>query len=162
MNNTFFITIEANKESKVTVQAHSKTTASVFITAADLEAAQALMTSGNKMAEDAMAAWTPEQADASRPDPEQQHYYVYTGRSVEEMDRAVAAYEKSAKGQRFVKCLENARTFYWKHSKRGLLVTQMGYLANLHHNSMLDGSIDLAALAYRRGYRDGQKAARNK
>ena len=81
---------------------------------------------------------------------------------IEEMEEAALAYEDTTAGRRFVASIENAKQFYFKHSKGGLLMMQLRYLADIHRNSLLNGCMDLTALAYRRGYREGQKKAAGK
>ena len=93
------------------------------------------------------------------PAQDQKHYYDMS-RSIEEMQEAAAAYEASPEGKRFIKSIENAIEFTFKHSNGGLTVTQLNYLANKHCNSLLNGSFDLTALAYRRGYMNGKAAAK--
>lgn len=83
--------------------------------------------------------------------------------SIDEVAERKAEYERSDKGRRFLASIENAKKFYAKHSKGyGLRCTQLGYLADKYNNSLLNGCFDLIALAYRKGYREGQKAAGEK
>lgn len=131
----------------------------------DADKAQALLTTGRQHAEEAMASWTPEQEEAA-PAPTdqkpQKHYVFYTGKAIEDMDEEAAEYEDTTAGRRFMASINNARDFYFKHSKGGLLITQLNYIANIHRNSLLNGSMDLTALAYRQGYMEGQKKAAGK
>lgn len=165
MKMTVLLMIDTDKEENVTVQAYSKASANIYVTAATMDKAQALLTTGRQQAEEAMASWTPEQEEAA-PAPAdqkpQKHYVFYTGRSIEEMEEAALAYEDTTAGRRFVASIENAKQFYYKHSKGGLLMMQLSYLADIHRNSLLNGSMDLTALAYRRGYKEGQKKAAGK
>lgn len=165
MKMTVLLMIDADKEENVTAQAFSTESANIYITAGNMDKAQALLTTGRQQAEEAMASWTPEQEEAA-PAPAdqkpQKHYVFYTGRSIEEMEEAALAYEDTTAGRRFVASIENAKQFYYKHSKGGLLMMQLRYLADIHRNSLLNGSMDLTALAYRRGYKEGQKKAAGK
>lgn len=164
MKMTVLLMIDTDKEENVTVQAFSKVSANIYVTAANMDKAQALLTTGRQQAEEAMASWTPEQEEpAPAPaDQNQKHYVFYTGKSIEDMNEEASAYEDTPAGQRFIKRIDNARAFYFKHSKGGLLMSEVNYLANTHRNSLVNGSIDLTALAYRRGYREGQKKAAGK
>lgn len=93
-------------------------------------------------------------------DTAQKHYYTI-GRSVEEMEESMAEYEATDKGRRFLASIENAKQFYMKHSRGyGLRCTQLGYLAYKYNNNLINGCFDITALAYRTGYRDGQKTAK--
>lgn len=165
MKMTVLLMIDTDKEENVTVQAYSKASANIFVTAATMDKAQALLTTGRQQAEEAMASWTPEQEEAA-PAPAdqkpQKHYYVCTGKAIEDMDEEAAEFEDTTAGRRFMASINNARDFYFKHSKGGLLMMQLNYLANIHRNSLINGSMDLTALAYRRGYKEGQTAAGKK
>lgn len=76
------------------------------------------------------------------------------------MQEAAKEYEESPAGRRFVKTIENAKKFTLKHSKGSLHTMQLNYLVNKHDNSLLNGSFDLTALAYRTGYNAGKAAAK--
>lgn len=164
MKMTVLLMIDTDKEEGVTVQAFSKASANIYITAANMDKAQALLTTGRQQAEEAMASWTPEQEEAAPApaDQKQKHYVFYTGKTIEDMNEEASAYEDTPAGQRFIKRIDNARAFYFKHSKGGLLVSEVNYLANIHRNSLVNGSIDLTALAYRRGYMNGKAASKKK
>ena len=165
MKMTVLLMIDADKEENVTAQAFSTESANIYVTAATMDKAQALLTTGRQQAEEAMASWTPKQEEAA-PAPAdqkpQKHYVFYTGKAIEDMDEEAAEYEDTTAGRRFMASINNARDFYFKHSKGGLLITQLNYIANIHRNSLLNGSIDLTALAYRQGYMEGQKKAAGK
>lgn len=165
MKMTVLLMIDADKKENVTAQAFSTESANIYVTAATMDKAQALLTTGRQQAEEAMASWTPEQEEAA-PAPAdqkpQKHYVFYTGKAIEDMDEEAAEYEDTTAGRRFMASINNARDFYFKHSKGGLLITQLNYIANIHRNSLVNGSMDLTALAYRRGYMEGQKKAAGK
>lgn len=156
MKMTVLFLIETGNAQKVEAAAFSNETANIYITAADLQEAAALLPQGQELAVAAMKDWKPEEQPVEEP---QQHYYTIS-RSIEEMDEAAQAYEESPEGKRFLKVIESAKEFTFKHSKGGLLCTQVAYLANKHYNSLLNGSFDLTALAYRRGYMNGKAAAK--
>lgn len=165
MKMTVLLMIDADKEENVTAQAFSTESANIYITAGNMDKAQALLTTGRQQAEEAMASWTPEQekaAPAPADQKPQKHYVFYTGKAIEDMDEEAAEYEDTTAGRRFMASINNARDFYFKHSKGGLLMTQLNYIANIHRNSLINGSMDLTALAYRRGYKEGQKKAAGK
>lgn len=159
MKRIFTMIIE--DEAQVTLQASacSNEGGNVFITARTLQEAQGLIDKGAAQLAEAMKNWQPVEEEQEEPAADQKHYY-YISRSIEEMDEEAAAYEDSPEGQRFAKRVDNAVAFYFKHSKGGLLCTQLNYLANKHYNSLLNGSIDLSALAYRTGYNAGKAAAK--
>lgn len=152
--------IEDGRQATVEAKACSNDSGNVFITASTLKEAQGLISVGAAQLAEAMTKWQPvEEEQEEAPAADQKHYY-YISRSIEEMDEEAAAYEDSPEGQRFTKRVDNAVAFYFKHSKGGLLCTQLNYLANKHYNSLLNGSIDLTALAYRTGYNAGKAAAK--
>ncbi len=157
MKMTVLFMIETGNAQKVEAAAFSNETANIYITAADLQEAAALLPQGQELAVTAMKDWKPEEQPVE--EEPQQHYYVMS-RSMEEMNERAQAYEESPEGKRFLKTIENAKEFTFKHSKGGLLCTQVDYLANKHYNSLLNGSFDLTALAYRRGYMNGKAAAK--
>lgn len=148
--------IEDGTQATVEATACSNEGGDVFITASTLQEAQALIAIGAAQLTEAMKDWQPVEEE---PEQDQKHYYVIS-RSVEEMNEAAQAYEESPAGRLFAKRVDNAVAFYFKHSKGGLLCTQLEYLANKHYNSLLNGSIDLSALAYRTGYNAGKAAAK--
>lgn len=160
MKYTVLMMIEDGRQDTVEASAFSKESANIYIYAGSWQQAQELLTQGQDLAAEACRNWKPEDAQKEEePAQDQKHYYVMS-RSMEEMQEAAAAYEASPKGQRFTKSIENAKEFTFKHSKGGLLLTQLNYLANKHYNSLLNGSFDLTALAYRRGYMNGKAAAK--
>lgn len=155
------ITMIIEDEAQVTLQASacSNEGGNVFITARTLQEAQGLIATGAAQLAEAMKNWQPEEEQEEEPATDQKHYY-YISRSMEEMNEAAQAYEESPAGRLFAKRVDNAVAFYFKHSKGGLLCAQLEYLANKHYNSLLNGSIDLSALAYRTGYNAGKAAAK--
>lgn len=148
--------IEDGTQATVEATACSNEGGDVFITASTLQEAQALIAIGAAQLTEAMKDWQPVEEEPAQ---DQKHYYVIS-RSMEEMQEAAQAYEESPEGQRFTKSIENAIEFTFKHSKGDLYVTQLNYLANKHYNSLLNGSFELTALAYRRGYMNGKAAAK--
>lgn len=162
MKMNVLLMIDADEEENVTVKAFSKVSANIYVTAANMEKAQALLLTGRQQAEEAMANWT-EAAPAPADQKPQKHYVFYTGKAIEDMDEEAAAYEGTTSGRRFMASVENARQFYFKHSSgNGLHCGQLDYLVNIHRNNLINGSFDLTALAYRYGYKQGQKAAGKK
>lgn len=161
MKITAILMIDADKEENVTAKAFSTESANIYITAGNMDKAQALLITGRQQAEEAMLSWTPEQEEAAPAPAEQKpqkHYVLYTGKTIEDMNEEASAYEDTPAGQRFIKRIDNARAFYFKHSKGGLLVSEMNYLANIHRNSLVNGRLDLIALFYKRGFTDGKAA----
>lgn len=153
--------IEDGTQATVEATACSNEGGNVFITASTLREAQGLIATGAAQLAEAIKNWQPEEEQEEEPAADQKHYVCYK-RSIEEMQEAAQAYEESPEGQRFTKSIENAKEFTLKHSKGGLYMMQLNYLANKHYNSLLNGSFELTALAYRRGYREGQKKAAGK
>lgn len=151
--------IEDGRQATVEATACSNEGGNVFITASTLPEAQALIAIGAAQLTEAMNDWQPEEEQEEEPTQDQKHYVCYK-RSIEEMQEAAQEYEESPEGQRFTKSVENAKEFTLKHSKGGLYMMQLNYLANKHCNSLLNGSFDLTALAYRRGYMNGKAAAK--
>lgn len=160
MKYTVLMMIEDGRQDTVEASAFSKESANIYIYAGSWQQAQELLPQGQDLAAEACRNWKPEDVQQEEePAQDQKHYYVMS-RSMEEMQEAAQAYEESPEGQRFTKSIENATEFTFKHSNGGLKVTQLAYLANKHYNSLLNGSFDLTALAYRRGYMNGKAAAK--
>lgn len=151
--------IEDGTQATVEATACSNEGGNVFITASTLQEAQGLIATGAAQLAEAMKNWQPEEEQEEEPAADQKHYYVMS-RSIEEMQEAAKEYEESPEGQRFTKSIENAKEFTLKHSKGDLYMMQLNYLANKHYNSLINGSFDLTALAYRRGYMNGKAAAK--
>ena len=133
-------------------------TANIFITAGSIAEAMDLLPEAETAAVEAMANWRPEEQAEEKT---QEHYRV-EGYSNEKMDEAVKKYEESPAGKQFVKSIERAREFVFKHKKGSFLYSQIDYLVNKHHNSFIEGCFDIFALSYRRGYMQGKKAAKKK
>ena len=160
MKQTILLLIEDQNQKNVEAAAFSKDTANIYIYAATIQEAAELLPKGAELAAEAMKNWTPEAAVVDQPEDKPVQHYVHYTYSIEEMADAAEAYENTPAGQRFTKRLENARAFYYKHSKGGLLCSEVQYLAFKHQNGLINGGIDLSALAYRRGYRAGKEAAK--
>lgn len=154
MTYTVIFLVENGSSQKIEVSATGKDAASIVITAASLQEAVTLLPEGEAAALDAIQAWTqPAQA------PEQQTHFLVSGRTIEDMAAGAENYENSQTGQRFIRTLANAKAFSKKHQAGGCIgATQLYYLANKHQNSLINGSADLIALAYRKGYKDGKAA----
>lgn len=146
--------IEDNNNPSTDVQAFSKNDSVIFITAKDTETALILLDKAQGKAEEACKNWEGEEQEQEPQ--EKQHYYTIT-RSIEEMDERAKAYEETPEGKRFVKTIENAKQFTFKHSKGSLRCIEADYLANKHYNSLLNGIFDVTALAYRSGYNKAVK-----
>lgn len=155
MKITTILQVETGKTQNVEVTAFSNDTANIYITAADLQEATALLSQGQELATEAMKNWKPEKQPVKE---EPQEHYIVSRHSEEEMKAAAEEYEASPAGQRFKKELQNAAEFELKHSKGILNTMQLRYLINKHQNNLYYGSAELIALAYSRGYRNGKKA----
>ena len=143
--------IDDRKQEDRTVEAFSKDSANMHITAPTMQDAIRLFENAEQDMQDACDNWQysePEEPEETEPS---KHYVVYHV-SIEEMDEDAAEYEDSVKGQRFLKRLERAWNFYFKHSKSSLKATELAYLANKHHNSLLNGSLDLYSCGFMQGY----------
>lgn len=151
--------INDQNEQKVEVKAYGKDKAAAYIFARSWDEVPALMTQAQSMATEATANWIPEAEPAEEP---AQHHYQVCRTSLEEMDARARAYEASKEGQRFLKTLQKSLDFVWKNKngKVGQSLTQTYYMACRHHNNLLNGSAELAALAYRQGYMHGKAAAK--
>lgn len=148
--------IEDGTQATVEATACSNEGGNVFITASTLQEAQALIAIGAAQLTEAIKDWQPVE---EVPAQDQKHYVLHTS-SIEEMQEAAKEYEESPAGRRFVKTIEKAKKFMLKHSKGSLHTMQLNYLVNKHDNSLLNGSFDLTALAYRTGYNAGKAAAK--
>lgn len=160
MKCTVLMMIEDGRQDTVEASAFSKEIANIYIYAGSWQQAQELLPQGQDLAAEACRNWKPEDVQQEEEPAKDQKHYYYVSRSMEEMNEAAQAYEESPAGQRFTKRVDNAVAFYFKHSKGGLLCMQLECLANKHYNSLLNGSIDLSALAYRTGYNAGKAAAK--
>lgn len=160
MKYTVLMMIEDGRQDTVEASAFSKESANIYIYAGSWQQAQELLTQGQDLAAEACRNWKPEEVQPEEEPAQDQKHYVCYKRSIEEMQEAAQEYEESPEGQRFTKSIENAKEFTLKHSKGGLYMMQLNYLANKHCNSLLNGSFDLTALAYRRGYMNGKAAAK--
>ncbi|MCR4903886.1 MAG: hypothetical protein K6A23_13575 [Butyrivibrio sp.] len=57
------------------------------------------------------------------------------------------------------KRFEKAVNFELKHCKNCLGVDELSYLSKIHENSLINGSMDLFSLGFKRGYEAAKKAA---
>ncbi len=143
--------IDDGKQEDRTVEAFSKDSANMYITAPTMQAAIRLFENAEQDLQDACDNWQysePEKPEETEPS---KHYVAYHT-SIEEMDEDATEYEDSVKGQRFLKRLDRAWKFYFKHSKSSLKATELAYLANKHYNSLLNGSLDLCSYGFMQGY----------
>lgn len=166
MRYTILMMIKDGRQGVVEASAFSKESASIYIYAGSWQQAQELLTQGQDLAAEACRNWNPEDVQQEEDSAQGQKHHVYYRRGIEEMQEAAQEYEESPKGQRFSKSIENAKQFTLKHSKDGCVCAmQLNYIANKYCNSLINGSFDLMALAYRRGYTNGKadaKKSRNK
>lgn len=160
MKQTVLFMLEDGNAQKVEAQAFSKESANIYITAATMQEAHELLTQGEELARQAMQNWKPEDQPEEPAKEEPKKHYYYVSRSMEEMDERAAAFADTPAGKRFCKSIENAKAFTFKHSRGGLRCEEVDYLANLHYNSFLNGSFDIAALEYRRGYMQAKREAK--
>lgn len=164
MKRAYLIFVSDEYEAEVNIRAISKECAGIYIEAATPEEAFALIPQGEEMAERAMQDFVPAEPAPAAPEEEKpktgKRHYFMPGMTLEEMQADAAEYEKTAKGSRFVKRIDNARKFYFKHSKSGgLIISELGYLYAKHEGSLINGCGDITALAYRRGYMNGKAAS---
>ena len=151
------IKIEDGNSQTVEVDAFGKDRATIFVTADTLQNAQALVIQAEDKALEAMKNWEPKEEPAeervSRP-------------AADPVMAEAKAYEKTPAGQRFIRQIENAKTFYHdkyrQHPRGGLGMKQMMYLTNKYRNNFINASFALSALEFRRGYMLGQKDAKAK
>lgn len=151
--------IEDQNPQKVSVEAYSADAANIYIYASSLQEATELLPKGEKLAKQAMQDWIPDDIEADPEEEIQEEHYRTYQISEERMKAAASDYENTPKGINFVKRLQNAREFYFKHSKRFPSFSEIVYLANKHSGNLINGSMDLIALSYKRGYMAGKKAA---
>lgn len=144
----FLLCIDENNAQKVTRETDGTGQEYVRIDAADLREALKLL-----------PAWDWDWID---PDEEiiTKKHFVVCGTTLEDMDAEAAEYENTREGARFLKSIEAAMMFFDKKTRWGLPLMQARYLCNRHHNSLLNGMCEVFALAYRKGYKDGKKAAK--
>ena len=143
--------IDDRKQEDRTVEAFSKDSANMHITAPTMQDAIRLFENAEQDMQDACDNWQysePEEPEETEPS---KHYVVYN-MSIEEMDDYAAEYEDSAKGKKLVKRLNKAWDFFGKHNTGGLKATELTYIAYKHHNSLLNGSIDLYTCGFMQGY----------
>ena len=157
MKTVYLMTIEEGNSTEKRIIACSEDAASIVINASTLDEALTLLKGTSQEAEEAVKNYTPKPIE--EPEEPKKHYY-YVNCSMEEMDERAAAFADTPAGKRFCKSIENAKAFTFKHSRGGLRCEEVDYLANLHYNSFLNGSFDIAALEYRRGYMQAKREAK--
>lgn len=89
-----------------------------------------------------------------------EEHFIISNRSVEQMEREAAAFEKSTTGQQFKRRIQKAIDFEDEHLREGLTVGQVDYIANKHKNNLLNGCTDLLALGYMQGYKEAIEDAK--
>lgn len=153
MKYTVIFMVENGSAQKIEATASSNDAANIIITAASLQEAVMLLPEGEAAALNAAQNWKQPEA------PQEEANYIINARSIEDMDADAENYEGSPAGQRFIKTLASAKAFSKEHQAGSCIgATQLYYLANKHQNSLINGSSDLIALAYRKGYKDGKAA----
>ena len=99
---------------------------------------------------------------STEPEEPQKHYYC-SSKSMEECDEEAAAYEETPGGRIFKSRVRNALNFTLNaDTKCSITSGQVGYLANKHYNSFLNGSFDLYALGFKAGADYQKRKARAK
>lgn len=139
--------IEAGNKPEVTAKASSKKSAFICIKAETLQEAHALLERGEALASHAMKTWQPEAGQDEQPQTVPAH---------DEPEEPQEAFIETAAGKRFLHQIESAKLFTYKHCKKFLGADELEALADLHSNSLINGSGAIAALYYRRGYRNGK------
>lgn len=145
--------IEDGKTAGEAVEAFNHESANIYVTAPTMPEALKLLEQGITDAQEACRDYTGTDDLAEDPAP----HYVAFNQCIEEMDKEAADFEATPAGQRFMKTLDKAAQFYFKHSNGGMKASELVYIANKYHNSLLNGSMDLCALAFRQGYNKHKK-----
>lgn len=140
--------VDDESPQKKEVKAFSNTSANIFISTATMQEALTLLQEAIPEAQKATELWQPTQEEEQP---------IKKGKSFEE---EAAEFEATPAGKRFVKQLQNARQFEYYQGNGGLRMSELDYLACIHHDSLIDGCFDIYSLAFRSGYNKGMKRGR--
>lgn len=161
MKHTIVMIIEDGNLQKVEACAFSKNSANIYIYAGSFLQAQNLLQQGKELATQAVQNWKPEDTQNEAPALDPKQFYVNKS-SYEENQKAAQEYESSLEGKRFIKRLEEAKKFLFRQGKNCIYIQQLNYLSSKYFNNLIDGSLDLIALAYKKGYTDGKTATKKR
>ena len=153
MTTVHFI-VEPGQECSVEARAISKDKAGIFITAPNMQAAQALVERGEQLAKDALQTWEPVKEETT-----QEHYWL-PPITEEQAERQLTDYEQTAAGSRMTKAVENAAAFTSKKDKKGLLINQIAYFALVAYKAgIYEAMSKMYMYAFRKGYNRAKREA---
>lgn len=154
METMIVLDVRSCNAQKVEATAFSRERANIYIKAATLQEATALLSQGEEKALEACRIWKPEPQPAE--EKPQKHYKVYPV-AVEDLQQTIDEYQKSEQGSRFVNSIQKAKAFTKKKdASGGLSLEQLDYLVALTYMDEWKGLKAMYDFAYRRGYNKGK------
>lgn len=146
--------IDAGESCSVSAKAYSKDRAGIFISAPDMQAAQALVEKGEQMARAALEEWEPVKEETA------EEHYLLPPITQEQAGRKLTDFEQTPAGSRMIKAVENAAAFTAKKDKKGLLIGQVLYFSLVAYKAgIYDAITQLYMYAFRRGYKRAKREA---
>ena len=148
---TVHFMVDPGEQCSVEAKMYGENSVGIFITAPDMQTAQALVEKGEQLAKDALHPVKEETA--------QEHYWL-PPITQEQADRELTDYEQTAAGSRMSKAVKNAVAFTSQKDKKGLLVGQVVYFALVAYKAgIYDAITQLYMYAFRKGYNRAKREA---
>lgn len=134
-------------QENIKAKAYSKDNGQAFIAGATLQACIDKLPEAQRLLEDALHTWKPEEQDEARQDPKQ------------ERRERMQEFENSTYGKRFLRSLALSKEFLNDKRHFDLKCTEVFYLSDrvAEDGCIMQALFDISCLAFRKGYKQAQK-----
>lgn len=139
-------------QENIKAKAYSKDNGQAFIAGSTLQACIDKLPEAQRLLEDALQTWEPEEQDEARQDPKQAR------------QERMQEFESSGHGKRFLRSMELSKDFICKKNGCSLLADEIFYLLDKTEKTghLVQTIFDVYCLAFRKGYTTAQKNAKKK
>ena len=139
-------------QENIKAKAYSKDNGQAFIAANTLQACIDKLPEAQRLLEDALQTWKPEEQDEARQDPKQKRR------------ERMQEFENSTHGKRFLRSLELSKEFLNDKRHLDLHCTDVFYLSDraAEDGCIIQALFDVSCLAFRKGYKQAQKNSKGR
>ena len=155
MKRVIAMIIEDGNDARLEVTAASNDSASIFITAHNLQTAITQLEIGEEQAIEACKNYIPKEIEPEEEQPKK--HYRMPKHAIEDIEESIEEYKATAKGKRFVRSLELSNAFRKKNDGGGLLYSELEYLYLLTLKDTYEGLFAMQNISFRRGYNKAKK-----
>lgn len=153
---TVHFMVDPGEQCSVEAKRYGENNVGIFITAPDMQTAQALVEKGEQLAKDALQ---PVKKKTAQEYTAQEHYLL-PPITQEQAGRKLTDFEQTAAGSRMSRAVKNAAAFTSKKDKKGLLISQVLYFSLVAYKAgIYDAITQLYMYAFRRGYKRAKREA---